>query len=175
MLIILSPQSSQSEPCKYTHIWSFHSPPVVLLHSDHRLQASVPANLSALTLFHLLLTHFFMFLEFSKCVPILGPLCELFRAPGPFPPAGSFSCIFQLVCLLLSRAFFLTKPLGWLSSRLRSSPRYTFIRALITSRHLLVIYLTRLHGELCEITGPFVLLNTVSPECRKVARSLQVT
>lgn len=151
---------------------------MVPLHSDHRLQASVPANLSALTLFHLLPTHFFMFLGFSKCVPILGPLCELFRAPGPFPPeahtAGSFSCIFQLVCLLLSRGFFLTKPLGWLSSRFQSSPRYTFIRALITSRHLLVIYLTRLHGKLCEITGPFVLLHTVSPECRKVARSLQV-
>lgn len=143
----LSPQVSQSEPCKYISIWSFRSPTVIPLHPDRRLQASDPANLSDLILFHPPLPHCFMFFEFSILStwtpsPRGSHRCLLFiHLPACVSPA----CKVFFVYLFFVFFSFLTKPLRWL---FQSSP------ITVSSKHLsppdiylLVIYLTLFPGK----------------------------
>lgn len=127
---------------------------------------------TSLTLFHPPLTPLYVSGTFHIWSH-LGPLCELFLAPGIISPTFSHSCLL-LIQLLASvscpfRRLFLTKLLGWLLVISNHIP------IIVSSEHLsLVVYLTLLHSKLHESRGLVCLLNTVSPEGRKGNRSLWV-
>ena len=98
-----------------------------------------------------------------SCFEHLDNFSHTFTQLTPFYASPSLCVSF------FQEVFFLTKPLEWLSRHPQHTPGYTLLWALLTSRHLLVIC-----PPLLQSRGPFVLLNTVSPECRKVARSLHM-
>lgn len=144
----------------------------------HRLQTVCfcPANLSDLILLHPPPTHFLMFLECSSFVPIPGPL---FLAPGIISPRSSRSWLLpiqlpasvstpfkRLLCAQACRMAFQSSPLiSWLhfSSVYSSIPNVCQLSA--------SLYQTLSSGKAEDL---FVFLNTPSPECRQVARSLWV-
>ena len=86
-----------------------------------------------------------------SCLKHLDDFSHTLTQLTPFHASPSLCVSF------FQEVFFLTKPLEWLSRHPQHIPGYTFIWALLTSRHLLVICPPLLQ----ESRGLFVLLNSV--------------
>lgn len=112
-----------------------------------------------------------MFLQCSKFFPILGPLCELFPAPGIISPRSSCSwfLLTQLPASVsppLKRLFSDQTPwIAFQSTRVISL--LYFNQSTSATRHLLLVRLTLLHGKLHESRGPVCLIKYGVPRVQK--------